>query len=440
MTKSKRKITKNLAKFLDAGSAEAMDTSAENKPLTKVKSSSSTERGASPLAHRMNEVVNGDDEGAPQGSATSLNSTGSKGSTNTLPVVKELSKEGDLWSICSDDLGPLHHSSSYNDIRHSLRDKSKLKHRSFNSIGDATSMHGRDWDDLIAPDHIMVAEYVSKRHVNLAMKGKAKTLTLELAPATFRDDDYALYKKYQMAIHGEDESEISKHSYTNFLVASPLVDVSSDETWNTVGYGTFHQRYLLDGKLIALAILDILPRCVSSVYFIYDPDYGQLSLGTFSALQEIHLTRTLRQTYAPLKFYYLGYYIHSCPKMRYKGQYKPSELLCPATYQWMYLHEAAKLLEKSKYAEFYGTSSRMKTATEGTSIEVDGSDDSDVTLLIGDKLLSLKDLILYRGGPDGVNLPDGSEIDEAIELAREFCLLVGKRLSSQFICQVRNLD
>ena len=35
-----------------------------------------------------------------------------------------------------------------------------------------------------------------------------------------------------------------------------------------------------------------------------------------------------------LRYYYMGYYIHDCPKMRYKGEYKPSELRCAATGVW----------------------------------------------------------------------------------------------------------
>jgi len=51
------------------------------------------------------------------------------------------------------------------------------------------------------------------------------------------------------------------------------------------GYGSFHQHYVLDGKIIAVGVIDILPRCVSSVYFYYDPDYAFLTLGTYSALR-----------------------------------------------------------------------------------------------------------------------------------------------------------
>jgi len=76
--------------------------------------------------------------------------------------------------------------------------------------------------------------------------------------------------------------------------------------------------------LVAVGVLDILPSGVSSVYFFYDVDYKHLSLGKYSAQKEIELCKTLG-----LKYYYMGFYIHNCDKMKYKAEYKPSELLCP---------------------------------------------------------------------------------------------------------------
>ena len=52
-----------------------------------------------------------------------------------------------------------------------------------------------------------------------------------------------------------------------------------------MGYGSFHQQYWLENKLIAVGVIDILPHCVSSVYFFYDPDYSHLSLGTYASLR-----------------------------------------------------------------------------------------------------------------------------------------------------------
>ena len=55
-----------------------------------------------------------------------------------------------------------------------------------------------------------------------------------------------------------------------------------------MGYGSFHQQYILDGKIICVGVIDILPSLVSSKYLYYDPDYGFLNLGTYSALRLVH--------------------------------------------------------------------------------------------------------------------------------------------------------
>ena len=84
------------------------------------------------------------------------------------------------------------------------------------------------------------------------------------------------------------------------------------------GYGSFHQQYLIDGKIVAVGVIDILPSCVSSVYLYYDPDYFFLSLGTYTAVRELAFTQYIHTLEPSVEYYYMGYYIHSCPKMRYK--------------------------------------------------------------------------------------------------------------------------
>ena len=101
---------------------------------------------------------------------------------------------------------------------------------------------------------------------------------------------------------------------------------------------------------MAVGVIDILPACVSSVYFYYDPEFSFLSLGVYSALSEINLANKLRESSSELKYYYLGFYIHSCPKMRYKAQYRPSELLDPVSYKWVPLEECTPLLDATKYS------------------------------------------------------------------------------------------
>ncbi|XP_064000306.1 arginyl-tRNA--protein transferase 1 isoform X1 [Pogoniulus pusillus] len=168
--------------------------------------------------------------------------------------------------------------------------------------------------------------------------------------ATFQES-YQVYKRYQMVVHKDPPDKPTINQFTRFLCDSPL-EAENAPDGPECGYGSFHQQYWLDGKIIAVGVIDILPYCVSSVYLYYDPDYSFLSLGVYSALREIAFTRQLHEKAPELCFYYMGFYIHSCPKMRYKGQYRPSDLLCPETYVWMPIERCLPLLEHSKYSRF----------------------------------------------------------------------------------------
>lgn len=117
------------------------------------------------------------------------------------------------------------------------------------------------------------------------------------------------------------------------------MQVKQDASTPPLGFGSFHHQYYLDGVLIAVGVIDILPECVSSVYFYYDPDYSFLSLGTYASLREIALVRELCKSCPQLSQYYLGFYIPSCPKMRYKANVKPSYLLCPEVFTWHLLDD-----------------------------------------------------------------------------------------------------
>ncbi|CAL1578324.1 unnamed protein product [Knipowitschia caucasica] len=165
------------------------------------------------------------------------------------------------------------------------------------------------------------------------------------------DASYQVYKLYQMAIHKDPPEKPSESQFRRFLCDSPLEAEHSDDG-PEVGYGSFHQQYWLDGRIVAVGVIDILPSCVSSVYLYYDPDFASLSLGSYSALREIAFTRQLQKQSPKLCYYYLGFYIHSCPKMRYKGQYRPADLLCPETFSWVSIERCVPKLDQSRYSRF----------------------------------------------------------------------------------------
>ena len=119
----------------------------------------------------------------------------------------------------------------------------------------------------------------------------------------------------------------------------------------STGYGTAHHRYYLDEVLVAVAVVDVTPRYLSSVYVFYDPAISQsLPLGKLTALREIQWVQAAAQRHA-LHTYLMGYYIENCPKMRYKAEYAPSEILCPVTRAgWVPVGQAAVQLKTAKRA------------------------------------------------------------------------------------------
>lgn len=173
---------------------------------------------------------------------------------------------------------------------------------------------------------------------------------------TFTEEKYALFENYQRIVHREPPKSITKRGFRRFLCESPLKRKTRDLNGREQKLGSYHQCYRLDGRLIAMGVLDLLPHCVSAVYFIYHDDFGKWSFGKLSALREV--TLALEGDY---KYYYMGYYIHSCAKMRYKADYKPQHVLDPVSLEWSELDEDLK----SKMAE-HVLASRSKEGNQQT--------------------------------------------------------------------------
>ncbi|KAG0369224.1 arginine-tRNA-protein transferase [Gamsiella multidivaricata] len=218
-------------------------------------------------------------------------------------------------------------------------------------------------------------------------------LRVKLEPSSFTEEKHALYVRYQMEIHHEPRTKCQASNFKNFLVQSPLTATkASDSTEEDPGFGSFHQCYYLDEKLIAVSVIDILPSCVSAVYFFYDPDYSVLSLGKYSAQREIALVQALsaKPGYENLKYYYMGFYIFTCPKMTYKGHFHPSYLLDPETYNWVDFKKCQEILKDQRYSAFENPTTtdplfeamiqsivNKKKGSITTSYDSDDDDDSD---------------------------------------------------------------
>ncbi|MCO5575416.1 hypothetical protein L7F22_029217 [Adiantum nelumboides] len=160
------------------------------------------------------------------------------------------------------------------------------------------------------------------------------TMEIRTTNSVFDPEEFSLYRRYQIAIHNEKPEDITEFNFRRFLVDTPLTFVPPSREGEAFwGFGSFHQQYLIDGRLVAVGVIDVLPSCVSSNYFFWDPDFAFLSLGRYSALKEIEWVQEAKNYCPTLEYYYLGHYIHSCPKMHYKVTFRPSELLCPIRFQ-----------------------------------------------------------------------------------------------------------
>lgn len=180
-----------------------------------------------------------------------------------------------------------------------------------------------------------VHEAESNRIPNMPPR-PAHDFEVVLEPDNFSEDKYKVFEKYQSIIHNEPPPETTRHSFKRFLCSSPLrrtaqsrydgensIPVGDDQQDpKHPSLGSFHQVYRIDGKIIAVAVLDLLPHAVSSVYLFYDPDFQKHDLGKVSALREAAMALE-----SGFDYYYMGFYIHSCDKMRYKAELKPQLVL-----------------------------------------------------------------------------------------------------------------
>jgi len=126
----------------------------------------------------------------------------------------------------------------------------------------------------------------------------------EISPV-FNEEHFEMYVRYQQARHpGSDMCDQNPEKYQQFLVAN--------------GRHSLFFEFKLEGKLVAVSVVDVLLDGLSAVYTFFDPDQHKRSLGTFAILWETWEARRRE-----MDWLYLGYWIEVCDKMSYKTNFKP---------------------------------------------------------------------------------------------------------------------
>ena len=86
----------------------------------------------------------------------------------------------------------------------------------------------------------------------------------------------------------------------------------------------------IDGEIVAIGVCELTDKFFNSGYFIYKSKYAYLNLGVVGAIMELEFCRKLSEMWQPsLKFFHLGELVQDCPKVNYKLNYQPGQVLCP---------------------------------------------------------------------------------------------------------------
>ncbi len=80
-------------------------------------------------------------------------------------------------------------------------------------------------------------------------------------------------------------------------------------------------EYRVDGRLLGVAVVDVMPGSVNCVYFYFDPDEARRSPGTFNILYICDWAKA-----HGLAHVYLGYLIREVAAMKYKARFRPHYL------------------------------------------------------------------------------------------------------------------
>jgi arginine-tRNA-protein transferase len=161
------------------------------------------------------------------------------------------------------------------------------------------------------PIRVNTHEFELSKSQKRVMK-KNDDLSIRFTSLQYREEIYQLYLKHSKIRFDRDVSE-RPEGREEFI-----------QTHFTPSVPSMLSEFYLGAELIAVGFLDLSSNGLSSVYFIYDPDYAKRSLGIYGVLKEIEWAKNNGKD-----FYYLGYTIAQNRFMNYKAQFHPHQV-----YDW----------------------------------------------------------------------------------------------------------
>jgi arginine-tRNA-protein transferase len=135
-------------------------------------------------------------------------------------------------------------------------------------------------------------------------------------------EQYSVFRSYLDARHRDGGmADMTVLDYA-MMVEDSHVDTRMIEYRQRTSERSSHE--LGNGRLVSVALTDVLSDGLSMVYSYYDSDESSRSLGTFMILDHIERARRMGLSYV-----YLGYWVEGSRKMAYKGRFLPQQRLAP---------------------------------------------------------------------------------------------------------------
>lgn len=158
------------------------------------------------------------------------------------------------------------------------------------------------------PARIPVAYFEPSRQQRRCWK-RNQDIQVNVLDSIDSSEHYRLYERYISERHSDgDMYPATRSQFRSFLTRE----------WDVTQYLEFR----LNDTMVGVAVCDRMSNALSAVYTYFDPDLHRRSLGTFAILLQIDQAQRL-----DLQYVYLGYWIKACPKMSYKTQFRPLELM-----------------------------------------------------------------------------------------------------------------
>jgi leucyl-tRNA---protein transferase len=148
----------------------------------------------------------------------------------------------------------------------------------------------------------------------------------QVIPGKATSEHYALFRDYLDARHATGGMALMSVLDFQMMVEDSHVDTRLVEyrprgpDSGITGTGA--------GRLMALALTDVMGDGLSMVYSCYSQEEERRSLGTFLILDHIARARAMG-----LRYLYLGYWVDGSRKMAYKARFRPQERLMPAGWE-----------------------------------------------------------------------------------------------------------